>query len=44
MRKTIDFIGFFESHGSKKRPIPSHSASKHQKCPIFEDFHQIPMG
>jgi hypothetical protein len=38
MIKTIDFIGDFELHGSKKRLIPSHGTKKRQRRPIFEVF------
>jgi len=38
MLKTIDFIGVFELHGSKKRHIPSQIAKKRQKRPILESF------
>jgi hypothetical protein len=44
MLKTIDFIGDFELHGSKKRLIPSHNTKKRQKRPIFEGFCGIPVG
>jgi hypothetical protein len=44
MLETIDFIGGFELHGSKKRLIPSHSTKKRQKRPIFEGFCGIPVG
>jgi hypothetical protein len=41
--KTIDFIGGFELHGSKKRLIPSHSTKKRQKRPILEGFCGVPV-
>jgi hypothetical protein len=44
MLKTIDFIGGFELHGSKKRFISSHSTKKRQKRPIPEVFCEIPVG
>ena len=44
MLKTIDFIGDFELHDSKKWLIPSHSTKKRQKRPIFEGFCGIPVG
>jgi hypothetical protein len=44
MLETIDFIGGFELHGSKKRLIPSHSAKKRQKRPIFKGLCDIPVG
>jgi tyrosyl-tRNA synthetase len=42
--KTIDFVGDFELHSSKKRLIPSHSIKKRQKRPISQGFCEIPMG
>jgi hypothetical protein len=42
--QTVDFIEDLQLERWKKLLIPSHRMGKCEKWPIFDGFHEIPMG